>query len=341
MSVSQPASARLALFRVASSDAAFAADASSFDSVPRLGLANGTLIGERRVIRRRCQIRRLTPCASTAAPARRTAAGRPCAVCADDARCIECGGSGCRRDRGMTAIGVREQRRIPCGLLDMLLLQGSSAEHAVSRRPAFLRRRSCREVAGAAVVAHLIDGDVVDDRGVVRVVHHRDVDIGHRAVVGKRVAGPDSAGEAATDITETVVHAAVEADMWTPVTGMEGVHTSHESPVSGGPQDSHPGRLYPSARHPVITATTPGPVSRGPQITVLGAGRLVIVRQRWRGFAHPEVPLPPAQRKRPVAADLPPGPEQRSPPKPPPTLPGLRTGSRPPRRCRFGEKLRT
>src|ERR1022692_2936349 len=71
--------------------------------------------------------------------------------------------------------------------------------------------------AGAAVVAHSIHRDVIDDRLVVDFGDVRIADIGHRPVVIETVALPIAPLIAAAAVPVTVIHAAIEADLGTPV----------------------------------------------------------------------------------------------------------------------------
>src|ERR1039458_8625857 len=82
-------------------------------------------------------------------------------------------------------------------------------------------RVDCRRLglnAGtSAVVTHSIDGDVVDDRFVVDIGDVCIADIGHRPVVIQVVALPITPFVTAAAVPVTVIHAAIEADLRTPV----------------------------------------------------------------------------------------------------------------------------
>ena len=91
--------------------------------------------------------------------------------------------SGARFD-GMPVIGTRHERGIAGGLSCKLVLQRCWRDMRLCRGCSFLRGRGCRDAARAAVVAHLVERDIV----------------GH----GARIA-------------EAVVDAAVEADVRPPI----------------------------------------------------------------------------------------------------------------------------
>src|SRR6516162_2676343 len=135
-------------------------------------------------------------------------------------------------DGRTAAVVPRQQRRIGGRLLQVLPLHGGGCHALLLGRHALLGGRCGRDAAGAAVVAHTSDVDVVDDRLVVGVMHHGDVDVGDRLVIGKGVSDPAAAGETHSAVSEAVIDAAVEADVRAPVAGVEHVHTADESPVT-------------------------------------------------------------------------------------------------------------
>ena len=164
----------------------------------------------------------------------------------------------------MAAVGMRKQRGIFSGFLHMLLLQGSWRHVWFLRGHALLSSRHDGCSAGAAVVTHAIDGHVVDHRLVVRVVYHRHIgNVGHRTVIGERVADPASTGESHADVTEAVVDSTIEADVRAPVAGMKGIDTADKAPIAWGPQHSDAWRLVPRCRAPSSNRRRPRPNSRG------------------------------------------------------------------------------
>src|SRR6202795_1967961 len=150
------------------------------------------------------------------------------------------------------------------------------------RRYPFLRSRRCGHAARATVVAHfvhrdIVDGDVVHHGLVVRVVNDGGVHIVDRGVVVIPVAVPTAADVTHADVAETVIDAAVESDVRTPVTGVPTVPSADEPPIAGSPQHTHPGRLNPGAGDPVIIVAVPMPVSRRPEVSILRTGRLLVI----------------------------------------------------------------
>src|SRR5450631_1247370 len=103
----------------------------------------------------------------------------------------------------------------------MLLLQSRRRNMWLLQSRSLPRTRRGCDAARTAVVTHLIDGDVVDDGFIVGVVNIGDIHIGHGMIVGKRIAGPAAALVAGTAVAMSIVHAAVEPDMRTPIADME------------------------------------------------------------------------------------------------------------------------
>ena len=136
----------------------------------------------------------------------------------------------------------------------------------------------------SAVEAHTSAAAVVSaDSAVVNVMHHGNVHIVNGAVVIEVPAAPVAALVADADIAEAVIHAAIEADMRTPVATVKAITVIVVAPVAGRPERALVGSLHPSAGNPIIAALTPAPVAGRPQIAVAGRRRLVVVGQgRWR-----------------------------------------------------------
>ena len=146
-----------------------------------------------------------------------------------------------------------------------------------------LRGNAIRTTVEAGAIVH--DRRVVDV-GVVHigVVNHSRVHIHHRGVVGKHSAAPLAAAESHTAISETVIHAAVEADMVAPVAAMPLIHTAiTPSPVSRRPQQPRLRSNHPCSGNPEISAVSVVcPVSRRPDVVRFRANRLNIYGQRRR-----------------------------------------------------------
>src|SRR5476651_1981237 len=138
--------------------------------------------------------------------------------------------------------------------------------------------------AGAAVVAHSIHRDVIDDRLVVDVGDVRIADIGHRPVVIETVALPITPLVAAAAVPVTVIHAAIESDLRTPVAYIPYENATPIAPVARSPKVTRLRSENPCARHPVIIliVIAPGPIPRSPQVSLRRNGRLLIDRQLRR-----------------------------------------------------------
>src|SRR5580658_10403678 len=116
-----------------------------------------------------------------------------------------------------------------------------------------LRRRSRFGAAGAAIEAHAVDGEVVDDGGVIDVRDvHGSGDVVDIAVVVERTALPVAAGITAADVAKSVVDAAIKADVGTPIAGVPEVGALAPAPIARRPQEARLRRQHPGARHPVI-----------------------------------------------------------------------------------------
>src|SRR5580698_6674325 len=105
----------------------------------------------------------------------------------------------------------------------------------VALRGLFFRRGPRREPAVATVVAHPAHRCVVNDRGVVDIMNVGHVHVHHCAVVEKVAAIPTPTHETYSEITESVIDSAIEADVWTPITFMENKCAAAPTPPAGRP----------------------------------------------------------------------------------------------------------
>jgi len=115
---------------------------------------------------------------------------------------------------------------------------------------------------------------------VIDVVYDVYVDIVVRTVVVEMAAAPVAALVAKSYIAKAVVHAAIVADVGTPVAAVKAVAVMVIAPIARGPKSALVGSLDPHAGHPVISAITPSPVAGRPEVVVAGSGRLVVFGQR-------------------------------------------------------------
>jgi bacterial/archaeal transporter family protein len=149
------------------------------------------------------------------------------------------------------------------------------------------RGRGSRSGSGATVVTDAVHGGVVDDdRFVVSVVDDRGVDIGNGAVVSKYAVLPTAAFEAHAAVTETVVDAAVEADVLSPIAAVPAVKATFKTPVAGRPEKSWRGRGHPSSRNPVIVVVAVSPVAGRPDVASFRTNGLHVNRQGRRRYVN-------------------------------------------------------
>jgi hypothetical protein len=134
------------------------------------------------------------------------------------------------------------------------------------------------------VVVH--DRRIVNDRFVhIGVVNHGSVHIDYGCVIREVSTAPFTAGKTDAHVTEAVVHAAVVADMETPVAVMEEIMPAFPAPVRRRPKVARLRSRHPGARHPVIAELAISPISRRPQIAVIRARWLHIDWHYRRGDA--------------------------------------------------------
>ena len=166
----------------------------------------------------------------------------------------------------------------------MLILHLSAHRRSVRlihRHPLRGPRRHM-ETTRSAVVTHMVVVRVHNDRAVVDVVHHSDIDVVDRAVVVEVSPAPVAALIAVAGVAKAVVDAAIVPDVLAPVARVKPVDVIRVAPVAGRPQCALVRSLNPCAGHPVIAVRRPGPVAGGPDIVVAGILRLIVVGQRRR-----------------------------------------------------------
>ena len=125
--------------------------------------------------------------------------------------------------------------------------------------------RTSIDSASAAVVAHTTD-IVVNDGLVVNVVNVGNVDIVHRAVVVESPVIPVSAFIPDAAVSKTIIDAAVEANVLTPVAVVPQVSVIVPTPVPGGPEIAGFGSHHPCAGHPEVAFVAISPIARRPDI---------------------------------------------------------------------------
>ena len=169
--------------------------------------------------------------------------------------------------------------------LRMLLLGCSRLQVGPTREGLLLRCRFRGNSIRAAVEAGV---SVVDDCRVVDdCLIHVDVRNYGRVhgycccVVREGAAAPFAAGKTAAAVAESVVHAAIEADLRPPIAFMECVITSvSPAPVPRCPEIARLRCSDPGARDPIVVANAiPGPIAGCPHEIGLGARWLHVHRK--------------------------------------------------------------
>jgi hypothetical protein len=115
----------------------------------------------------------------------------------------------------------------------------------------------------------------------IAAVHMHD-----RGVVVEIVAAPLSACKAKAAVTESVVHAAVIANVCTPVSLMEAIPAAFPAPIGWRPKRAFIRGGHPGTGNPVVALVAVGPVTGGPHHAGLHAGGLFVDRQRRRRNAN-------------------------------------------------------
>src|ERR1051326_4149164 len=154
------------------------------------------------------------------------------------------------------------------GKLHMTGLDGCRLHMSVTGCRLFRRCWPGADATISTVIADMIYGGVVDHSLVVDIVNIRDIYVIHRTIVVEGAVVPISALIAGATVAISVVDSAIEANMWTPVTGIPGIVISIPTPISRGPEHARGGGHHPSAGHPEIALITISPVARRPQIAV-------------------------------------------------------------------------
>jgi hypothetical protein len=172
--------------------------------------------------------------------------------------------------------------------LRMLLLGQSRLKVRLTHEGLLLRCRFRGNSIRSTVEARMI---VIDDRSVVyhRCIHicrpnHGRVHVHCRAVVSEDASAPLTTGKAASTITESIVHAPVEAYLCSPVACMEDVNTSiSPAPIARCPKIARLRSEHPGTRDPIVVADViPGPIAGRPHVVGFWTGRLNVNRKSRR-----------------------------------------------------------
>lgn len=180
-------------------------------------------------------------------------------------------------------IVLEEIRTVLCGYIPVGHLRIDRPHASFSFRCLLLGRRTRCNSTVAAVIAHAVYRDIVDDRFVdVDIANHRGVHATDCGVVIKIISAPVAALVSGAIVSKTIVHAAVEANLRAPISGVPQVAAATPAPPSRSPQQTNRRGDDPCAWYPVIVITVPCPVTGGPDVVWPGAKRLIVYRKWWR-----------------------------------------------------------
>jgi len=143
----------------------------------------------------------------------------------------------------------------------------------------------CRPIVQSAISAVVADVRVVVDiryAVVVNVAHYGHVHTRHRAVVVEVSPAPVAAFVAIAAVAISIIHAAVEPDVRTPVAVMPVIAAGVPTPVAWRPQRAHIRRQNPRARYPVIAGRGIRPVAGRPLVVIAWALGLLVVGDHGR-----------------------------------------------------------
>jgi len=171
------------------------------------------------------------------------------------------------------------QFMIAARFLNVLVLRRDRGNVAFTRKGFFFPGGPLADTAIAAVVADA--GFVaIDDGGVVNVVDFSDVHVGYGTVVIKPVVIPSAAFIPVAEIAESITDAAVPPNVRAPIPFIEEKGTALPAPVAGRPEETDFGSFDPGSGNPVVALVPgiPSPITRGPDVTVAWAKRLLIDR---------------------------------------------------------------
>lgn len=149
----------------------------------------------------------------------------------------------------------------------------------------FRRSGSDLQPAGSAIEADPRASAVVNCyAAVVDVMHYGNVHIVDRMVVIEVTTTPVAALVANSDIAKSVVDAAIEADVRSPVATIKSIAVMPESPIARCPERTNIRSLHPRSRDPIVAVGRVTPIAGSPQVSIVGRRRLVVIGQGGRGL---------------------------------------------------------
>ena len=185
-----------------------------------------------------------------------------------------------RRKFGWTPVidGGKLLAVLCCRVL-VLQLRGHGRNALLAQCRVFRRQWPASD-ASRAVVAGTVYRGVVD--AAVINVNVGNVHIVDGTVVVETISAPIPALIADAAVAESIVNAAVVADILAPEAVVEAIHAGGESPISRRPQEAHLRWHRPYSGNPEVTLWSVAPIPWRPQIAIARDRRLRIFRQRWR-----------------------------------------------------------
>ena len=163
----------------------------------------------------------------------------------------------------------------------MLNLDADWRNAWVTNHGQLLRRGPHLDSAAPAIETHARPA-VFRNVVIVDVVNDRDIHIRHRAIVGQVAVIPISSIVSVANVSKTVIDAAIETNMGSPVAGVPMVEASIKTPPRRCPKRSYKWRHDPSTGDPIIARARITPVTRRPHIVLARRGRLSVLRKRRR-----------------------------------------------------------
>jgi hypothetical protein len=156
----------------------------------------------------------------------------------------------------MPTVAIGERISIRTGHLLVRVLEGRSVHVPIMLGEALFEAGFVADAAGAAAEGYMVIPldkasfhaiAVLEGLVYVAAVHMHNV-----GVVTEVVATPLAARKADAAVTETVVDAAVIADVRSPIAFMEEKASAFPSPVAGSPEQAGSGSGHPSAGNPIV-----------------------------------------------------------------------------------------
>jgi hypothetical protein len=195
----------------------------------------------------------------------------------------------------MAAIALGECTAIGMGCLLVRLLEGTLGDVLIALGDALLRARIVMDAARSTAegdmaipcyIASVHAPTILEDVAAKTAV--MDVHVDHSGVIEEVASAPLAAAKADAAVAEAVVHAAIVADMRTPIAFMEKESSAGPSPVAGSPKQAGTRRGHPGAGNPIIIGLIgiPSPVAGSPHQVGRRGKRLHIDRNRRRGKAN-------------------------------------------------------